>query len=130
MENATLTLLTSSSHLSEWTDPAIVANCQPTHQRPFYPRQRATIPGTVQAIAGLLFAVTATTSGVQYVDYRREFPRTVSSPIIYNLRRRRGQPLSLREARELTLGIIAATDERLRQERAAEARFLLTPWEE
>lgn len=131
METATITLSTSPSQLAAWTDLEIVTHWPyQTVQQLCQPRQRTRVSDALHGIIGLLFAATVTTSAVQYVDYRRELRRNVSSPIIYTVRRRRGQPLTLREARQLAFDILAATDSRLQQERTAEARFLLTPWED
>lgn len=60
----------------------------------------------------------------EYADYRR----TSSAPIIWNVPHR-GRRISLREARKLALKILEETERELREERSAEARFLLGAWE-
>jgi len=131
MENTTFGLVTSSTQISAWTAMEVVADSQqPPVQCPVRQQRTPRFPHMRQHLIGLLFAVTGATSGVQYVDYRREFRRTISSEILCAFRRKRGQPLSLREARQLALDILAASDKRLREERAIEARRLLASWDD
>lgn len=77
-----------------------------------------------------VFAATAATTPMFYVDVRQELRRSGASAIIWTGRRRRGHRISLAEARELAFRILAETERRLHEEREAEARFILSFWED
>lgn len=76
----------------------------------------------------LAFAATFTATGI-HIDPSFEQRRSVTSPIVWSVSRRRKQRISLREARDLALQIFEKTERNLQQERRAEANFLLKPWE-
>lgn len=83
-------------------------------------------------IGSWVLAVTAATSPVtyNYADPRQELRRSGASSIIWSYTRKKGVPITLRQARQLAIRILSETEQRLRQEREAEARFLLGLWED
>lgn len=76
----------------------------------------------------LAIAATFTATGI-YIDPSFEHRRSVTSPIVWSVSRRRKRRISLREARDIALQIFEETERNLQQERRAEANFLLKPWE-
>jgi hypothetical protein len=76
----------------------------------------------------LAIAATFTAPGI-HIDPFFEQRRSVTSPIVWSVPRRRKRRISLREARDLALQIFEKTERNLQQERRAEANFLLKPWE-
>lgn len=77
-----------------------------------------------------VIAVTASTTPVGYIDIRQEFRRSGASSIVWTAQRKRGHPISLRQAREIALAVLADTERRLEEERSSEARFLLELWDD
>ena len=77
-----------------------------------------------------VLAVTAATTPIAYFDARHELRRSLASSIVWTMQRKRGQRISLREARRIALDVLAATEQRLHEERIAEARFLLQVWDD
>ena len=77
-----------------------------------------------------VIAIAAATTSIGYFDPRNELRRSCASSIVWTARRKSGRPISLREARQIALQVLAETERRLAEERAAEARFLLVLWED
>jgi hypothetical protein len=69
-------------------------------------------------------------SSITYGHHPYEFGRSQSSSLSRTVEPRRGQRISLRDARQIALQTLAETERRLEEERAAEARFLLSSWED
>jgi hypothetical protein len=82
------------------------------------------------ALGTWLLALSTLTAPVVFVDLQRELLRSGSSSLFYPIRRRKGQLISIAEARQLALRISDETERRLQRERATEAFFLLASWEE
>ncbi len=74
----------------------------------------------------LLLAATLT-APIAYFNPQQEFIRSGLYSVAYSVRRRK--QLSFRVARQLALRVLAETEVRLRQERAAEAEFLAALWQ-
>ncbi len=95
---------------------------------------KATLPHSSQRLmedlAPWLLAFTVLTAPITYSPQLPEFCRSHSSSLSRAVESRRGQRISLREARQIALQTLADTERRLKEERAAEARFLLGPWED
>ena len=77
-----------------------------------------------------VIAISAATAPVGYFIPAHEFRRSLASSIVSTVRRRRGQPISLQEARNIAFAVLRATEQRLQEERTSEAKFLLALWEE
>lgn len=73
----------------------------------------------------LLFAFSVTTSPVAFVDPMLEM-RSSGVFSSWGVARRRGQKVSLREARLLALRVMTETESRLRDERASDFRFFIS----
>lgn len=84
--------------------------------------------GIVGHIGRWLFLASAMTAPISIVDFGQQLRRSGSSSITWELRRRRGKRITLSEARQLALSILAETERRLRDERSREARFVLELW--
>jgi hypothetical protein len=69
-------------------------------------------------------------SSITYGPHPYEFGRSQSSSLLRTVESRRGQRISLRDARQIALQTLAETERRLEEERVAEARFLLSSWED
>ena len=87
-------------------------------------------PSFFRHVAHSIVAVAALTAPITYLDPRDEFRRSVSSAITWRIRQRRGERISLKEARQIALKILADAKQALRKERAAEARLLLDLWDD
>ena len=88
-------------------------------------------PSTAAAVLPLLLAFTTSlTSGVTYMSESPTPARYFSSSTLSPFRRRRSQQVSLMEARQIALQILRQANQDLRQEREAEARFILRFWDE
>jgi hypothetical protein len=70
-----------------------------------------------------VLAVTAATVPLTFFDIQHELRRSGSSSVTWTVRRRRGQVITLREARQIALRVFAETERRLQEDRAAEGRF-------
>lgn len=81
-------------------------------------------------VVPLLIAATALTSPIAYVDDRRDLRLSGASTVMWVARPRHGRSISLATARLMALEVLSETERRLREERVAEARFLLEPWGE
>lgn len=77
-----------------------------------------------------VLSVTAATAPFGYIDPRQELRQSGASSMMWSPRERRGRPISLAQAREHAFRILERTEQRLRQERATESRFLLRLWED
>jgi hypothetical protein len=77
-----------------------------------------------------VLAISAASTPMTYVDPRIELRQSGASSIVWSMRRRHGQAISLREARQLALSILDETEQRLKEERTRESRFLLSYWDE
>lgn len=98
-----------------------------TQQRPafvlvHYPALEGELESTPETKAGP-FSIT-------YDHHPYEFGRSQSFSPSRTVEPRRGQRISLRDARQIALQTLAETERRLEEERAAEARFLLSSWED
>ena len=77
----------------------------------------------------LFLAVAACTAPHVYVNETPNLSQSVSSAVVWGIPRK-GRKISLREARQIALRILAETERELKEERASEARFLLSAWED
>ena len=77
-----------------------------------------------------ILAATAVTTPLGYYDPRQEELRSGASSLVWAFRRKEGHAISLAEARKIALRIMEETEERLHEERAVEAQFLLSFWED
>ena len=80
-------------------------------------------------IPALVFALSGITTPTSWFDPREEFRRSGSYSVYFEPRRRRGRRISLAEARQIALRAIEKSEQRLRSERAEEALFLSSLWE-
>jgi len=83
----------------------------------------------LEGVQNLFLAVAAITAPHVYITETPILRRSVSSAVIWGIPRK-GRKISLREARQIALRILAETERELREERSAEARFLLSAWED
>ena len=88
----------------------------------YYPALEGELESNLETKAG--------PSSITYGHHPYEFGRSQSSSLSRAVESRRGQRISLREARQIALRTSADTERRLAEERAAEARFLLSSWED
>lgn len=106
------------------------------HDLPSYAQETeiTTDPTRIQrAFATLLpwfLTVSGWTTPLYYFDPRRELTRSGASSIMWAVPSRAARRISLREARQIALGILSHTERELQRERAVEAGFLLTLWED
>ena len=77
----------------------------------------------------ILFASSSITSAIQY-DQPVQRARFVSCSLLSPFRRKRGRRISLQEARFIAIKVYAVAEEALRTERAKEAEFLLSTWDD
>jgi len=83
----------------------------------------------LEGVQSLFLAAAAITAPHVYIAEMPILRRSVSSAVIWGIPRK-GRKISLREARQIALRILAETERELLEERSAEARFLLSAWED
>lgn len=113
--NATLQTSTHNGLASEFVGP---------HER--YPKGTSLIAN----LPNLVLAFSALTSPIVYNNYVTELRRCVTAPIAWNETQKPGIRISLDEARKLAFQIQEKRVRGLREERSAEATFLLGAWED
>ncbi len=73
--------------------------------------------------------IAAFTAPHVYIAETPNLSQSVSSAVVWGIPRK-GRKISLREARQIALRILAETERELQEERSAEAQFLLGAWED
>ncbi len=136
------TLLPDIGHPTTETAPgldretvALVHRAAILHDLGHYPYSSSGRPAAGMArlwsnIGRWVIAISAATAPVGYFVPVDEFRRSLASSIVSTVRRRRGHPISLQEARNIAFAVLRATEQRLQEERTSEAKFLLALWEE
>lgn len=76
-----------------------------------------------------VLAITVSTIPLGYIDPRSELRRSGASSLVWSIRKQSGIPISLAQARALALRILTETEKRLREERNAETKYLISLWE-
>jgi hypothetical protein len=74
--------------------------------------------------------LTVATAPITFADVSQELRRSGSSSLAWSGWRRRGQVITLREARLLAMQILVRTESRLHEDRAAEGRLLQYAFDE
>jgi hypothetical protein len=78
----------------------------------------------------VILASASLTSGVTYSGEPLPPARYISSSLVSPFRRRYGQRVSLKQARQIALQVLRNANQDLREERQVEARFILRFWDE
>ena len=92
------------------------------------PLRLVTRRGTA-GVWGLALAFSVLTGPVQYVDQRTLNTLSGAASVVWEVRRRRGQAITLREARAIALKMLAEAEREIRADWQLEARRFATLWE-
>jgi hypothetical protein len=95
-----------------------------------HPRTQLIAPAAASALLPLLLAFTSLTSAVTYGSEPLSSARYVSCSALSPFRRRRGQRISLQQAREVALHVLRQANKALHEERQIESRFILRFWDD
>lgn len=81
-----------------------------------------------QYAAKWLLAMIASTTPLNFYDPSRDFHRSQTSSVVSPFRRRSRRSITITQARQLALRVLAQANEYLASERAEESRLLLISW--
>jgi hypothetical protein len=87
-------------------------------------------PAAASAFLPFLLALGSLTSGITYAGEPPTPARYGTYSVLSPYRRRRGQLVTLRQAREIALEVLRQANQELIQERQTEAHFILRSWDE